>query len=71
MDAQELKSLSDAFHWQMVASVKKRCAIVAAPGSDVLRIRFAIPDLMKNSPSGGAAEDAFQFWAEGLTMVLE
>ncbi len=50
MDAQELKSLSDAFHRQMAAPVKKRCPIVAAPGPDVLRIRFAITDLRQNRP---------------------
>jgi len=49
MDAQELKILSDAFHRQIVASVEKRCPIVAAPGPD---------------------ENAVQFWAEGLIMVL-
>jgi len=50
MDAQELKSLSDAFHRQMVPPNKKRWPIVATPGPDVLRMRFAITDLRQNRP---------------------
>jgi hypothetical protein len=50
MDAQELKSLSDDFHRQMVAPAKKRSPIVASPGPDVLRIRSIITDLRQNRP---------------------
>jgi len=50
MDAQELKSLSDAFHRQMVPPTKKRWPIVATPGPNVLRICFAITDLKQNHP---------------------
>jgi len=134
MDARELKRLSDAFHQKMVASVKNKYPVVAVPGPDVLRIRFAITDLRQNRPvlsdftsdgpigfgkddsqnryakswsaSGatcaefmvfdsmtndviaaakderttglkekftkwGSAEDAFQFWADRLTVVLD
>lgn len=50
MDAKELKHLSDAFHRRVVRSVKKRYAVVTAPGPDVLRIRFAITDLRQHRP---------------------
>jgi putative nucleotidyltransferase with HDIG domain len=50
MDPQELKALSDVFHRKVANAVKKRYPIVAAPGPDVLRIRFAITDLRQNRP---------------------
>ena len=50
MDTQELKSLSDASHRQMVPPTKKRWPIVATPGPDVLRMRFAVKDLRQNRP---------------------
>ena len=133
MDLQELKWLADAFKQRLADSLKKKYPIVAAPGPDVARIRFAITDLRQNRPvlsditsdgpiglgkdakkrvatswsgSGateaevlvfdsltqeviaaatdsratglkekftkwGAAEDAFQFWADRLRMFLD
>jgi putative nucleotidyltransferase with HDIG domain len=50
MDPQELKGLADAFKQQLVESLKKIYPIVATPGSDVARIRFAITDLRQNRP---------------------
>jgi putative nucleotidyltransferase with HDIG domain len=50
MDPQELKGLADAFKQQLVASLKQTYPIVAAPGLDVARIRFAITDLRQNRP---------------------
>jgi hypothetical protein len=50
MDPQELKGLADAFKRQLVDSLKKTYPVVAAPGPDVARIRFAITDLRQNRP---------------------
>ena len=50
MDTQKWKSLSDAFHRRMVTQTKKRWPIVATPGPDVLRMRFAVTDLKQNHP---------------------
>jgi hypothetical protein len=50
MDPQELKSLADAFRQQLANSLKKKYPIVALPGPDVARIRFAITDLRQNRP---------------------
>ena len=50
LDPQELKRLADSFKQQLVDSLKKRYPIVAVPGPDVARIRFAITDLRQNRP---------------------
>jgi hypothetical protein len=50
IDPQELKGLADAFKRQLVDSLKKTYPIVATPGPDVARIRFAITDLRQNHP---------------------
>jgi HD-GYP domain-containing protein (c-di-GMP phosphodiesterase class II) len=50
MDPLELKGLADAFKQQLVDSLKKRYPVVAVPGPDVVRIRFAITDLRQNRP---------------------
>jgi hypothetical protein len=50
MDANELKELADGFNQQLVTTLKERYPIVAEPGPDVLRVRFAITDLKQSHP---------------------
>ncbi len=45
-----LKELADGFDKQFVETLKGSYPIVAEPGPDVLRIRFAITDLKQSSP---------------------
>lgn len=50
MDPQELKEIADAANLQLVNVLKGQYPIVAEPGPDVARIRFAITDLKQSRP---------------------
>ena len=50
IDADELKTLSDAFNKALVDALKDSYPIVTEPGVDVVRIRFAITDLKQSYP---------------------
>lgn len=50
INADELKSLADAFNKQLVDTLKDKYPIVTEPGIDVLRLRFAITDLKQSHP---------------------
>jgi hypothetical protein len=50
MDPQALKELADACDQQLVNVLKATYPIVAEPGPDVVRIRFAITDLEQSRP---------------------
>jgi hypothetical protein len=49
-DPQALKELADACNLQLVNALKAAYPIVAEPGPDVVRIRFAITDLEQSRP---------------------
>jgi hypothetical protein len=50
IDANDMKELADACDKQIVDILKGSYPIVAEPGSDVLRLRFAITDLKQSRP---------------------
>jgi hypothetical protein len=50
MDPQELKEIADAANRQLVDALWEKYPIVADPGPDVVRIRFAITDLKQSRP---------------------
>jgi hypothetical protein len=50
IDAQEMKELADACNLEVVNVLKDAYPIVADPGPDVLRLRFAITDLKQSRP---------------------
>ncbi len=50
MDANELKELADGFNQELVNTLNPHYPIVAEPGPDVLRVRFAITDLQQSHP---------------------
>ncbi len=50
IDAQQLKELADAFNLQLVNTIQASFPIVAEPGPDVVRLRFAITDLKQSNP---------------------
>lgn len=50
MDPQQLKELADNFNRQIVATLKDRYPVVADPGPDVIRVRFAVTDLKQSRP---------------------
>jgi len=50
IDAQDMKELADACNLQVVNVLKTAYPIVAEPGPDVLRLRFAITDLKQSRP---------------------
>lgn len=50
MDPQQLKELADGFNRQIVAILKEKCPVVADPGPDVIRVRFAVTDLKQSRP---------------------
>jgi hypothetical protein len=50
MDPQELKELADGFNLQLANTLKARLPIVADPGPNVVRIRFAVTDLKQSRP---------------------
>ena len=49
-DPQAMKELADACNLQLVNVLKATYPIVAEPGADVVRIRFAITDLQQSRP---------------------
>jgi hypothetical protein len=51
IEPNELKELADGFNQQLVEALKDAYPIVAEPGLDVLRIRFAITDLKQSNPA--------------------
>ena len=50
IDAQDMKELADACNQKMVDVLKDDYPIVAEPGPDVIRLRFAITDLKQSRP---------------------
>ncbi|RPJ13303.1 MAG: DUF3313 domain-containing protein, partial [Deltaproteobacteria bacterium] len=50
IDPQELKEIGDSANKQLVTALKERYPIVAEPGPDVLRIRFAVTELKQSRP---------------------
>jgi hypothetical protein len=50
IDANELKELADGFNRELVNTLNPHYPIVAEPGPDVLRVRFAITDLKQSRP---------------------
>ena len=50
IDPQEMKELADAFNKELVAVFKDKYPIVAEPGPDVARIRFAITNIKPSKP---------------------
>lgn len=50
INAQEMKELADGCDKQVVDALKGTYPIVAEPGPDVLRLRFAITDLKQSRP---------------------
>ena len=50
IDANDMKKLADACNQQIVNVLKSSYPIVAEPGPDVLRLRFAITDLKQSRP---------------------
>jgi len=50
IDAQDMKELADACNLEIVNVLKDAYPIVADPGPDVMRLRFAITDLKQSRP---------------------
>ena len=50
IDPQEMKELADTFNKEIVAAFKDKYPIVAEPGPDVARIRFAITNIKPSKP---------------------
>ena len=51
IDADEMKKLADVASLALVNALKENFPVVAEPGPDVIRIRFAITDLKQSSPA--------------------
>ena len=54
IDPEEMKELADEFNKTMVAGFKGKYPIVAEPGPDVARIRFAITNIQPSRPGVSA-----------------
>jgi len=54
IDPQEMKDLCDEFNKALVAAFKDKLAIVAEPGPDVARVRFAITNVQPSRPGVSA-----------------
>jgi hypothetical protein len=54
IDPQEMKELADSFNKEIVAAFKDKYPIVAEPGPDVARIRFAITNIKQSRPGVSA-----------------
>ena len=54
IDPQEMKELADSFNNEIVAAFKDKYPIVAEPGPDVARIRFAITNIKPSKPGVSA-----------------
>ena len=50
IDPQVLKELADSFNQAIVTTLQGKYPIVAEPGPDVIRLRFAITDLKQSKP---------------------
>ena len=50
IDPHQMTDLADAFNRQLVETLSDKYPIVAEPGVDVIRIRFAITDLKQSRP---------------------
>jgi len=50
IDPQEMKEMADSFNKELVAAFKDKYRIVAEPGPDVARIRFAITNVQPSKP---------------------
>ncbi|NCC26237.1 MAG: DUF3313 domain-containing protein, partial [Deltaproteobacteria bacterium] len=50
IDAEEMKEISDACNLAVAQAIQEGYPIVAQPGPDVIRIRFAITDLKQSRP---------------------
>jgi hypothetical protein len=51
IDAQDIKELADGCNQKVVDALKGAYPIVAEPGPDVIRLRFAITDLKQSRPA--------------------
>ncbi|MFH0997321.1 MAG: DUF3313 domain-containing protein [Pseudomonadota bacterium] len=51
VDPQEMKELADGFNLQIINALKDKYPIVAEPGPDVIRIRFAVTDMRPSNPA--------------------
>jgi len=51
IDGQDMKELADACNREVVNALKGTYPIVAEPGPDVIRLRFAITDLKQSRPA--------------------
>lgn len=54
IDPQEMKELCDEFNKSLVAAFKDKLPIVAEPGPDVARVRFAITNVQPSRPGVSA-----------------
>lgn len=54
IDPQEMKELCDEFNKALVAAFKDKLPIVAEPGTDVARVRFAITNVQPSRPGVSA-----------------
>jgi hypothetical protein len=54
IDPQAMKELADSFNKELVAALKDKYPIVAEPGPDVARIRFAITNVKPSKPAVSA-----------------
>jgi hypothetical protein len=54
MDPQEMKELADGFNLAIINALKETYPIVAEPGPDVIRLRFAITDIKRSKPGMSA-----------------
>ncbi|MHB8110858.1 MAG: DUF3313 domain-containing protein [Syntrophorhabdaceae bacterium] len=50
IDPQEMKELADSFNMEIMKALRDRYPVVAEPGPDVARIRFAITGLKQSNP---------------------
>jgi len=51
INAAEMKKLADAASLALVNAIKEKYEVVAEPGPDVIRIKFAITDLKQSKPA--------------------
>ncbi len=60
---EELNEMSDAFHKAIADNLEGAYPLVVEPGSDVMRLRFAITDVVASKPGMGtiATVNAYRF----------
>jgi hypothetical protein len=68
MNPEELKELADGFNLALVNALKEAYPIVADPGPDVVRIRFAVTDLKESRPAMSAISSVLPIGL-GISMV--